>query len=127
MKILVFKEKHGDRYLKASTPEEIQESCLKVLRERFEDENDMWGYAPDGNLGDPPMLDDIIDSLPEPYKQLEKDKKKVYQRRYDEYRKDLHWYGRVKAELENPAGDAYKLLRWRADYQHEGFWIEGVK
>jgi hypothetical protein len=43
MKILVAQEKHGNRYFKASTPEELDVSCKKILSERLE-EKDYWYY-----------------------------------------------------------------------------------
>lgn len=35
MKIIVHRDKHGDFYYKASTPEEIEESSLKILKYNF--------------------------------------------------------------------------------------------
>jgi hypothetical protein len=43
MKILVAQEKHGNRYFKASTPEELDASCKKILSERLK-EKDYWYY-----------------------------------------------------------------------------------
>lgn len=41
MRILIAQEKHGNRYFKASTPEELDISCKKILKERLE-EKDYW-------------------------------------------------------------------------------------
>jgi len=48
MKILVAQEKHGNRYFKASTPEELDISCKKILSERLK-EKDYW-YWNDENF-----------------------------------------------------------------------------
>ena len=63
MKIIVLNGKHGDLYFKASTPEEIEESSLKILKYNF-------GYY----------------SYPEGFQD------------------------RVKKEMDNPSGKAWRLV-----------------
>ncbi len=125
MKILVFREKHGDRYFRASTPEEIQESCLKVLRERFEEE-EAWCYPPNEVRSVEPMSDEIIATLPEEYRKIENERKRVYEKDCKRFEQEKKWYEAVKLEVNIPVGLAYKLLRWRCGYQYEGFNFEEV-
>jgi len=76
--ILIFKEKHGDRYFDASTPEMKSAAFLKILRERFTS-----GYyyekpkSPERNLSreDKALLslsEEQLEALPAPLKETTK-------------------------------------------------------
>ena len=126
MKILVCYEKHGYRYLDASTPEALQKSALKILQERYED--GYGGYDPSDNIPKVPELTmDAVENLPELYKTIELDKYKTYQRDKRAYDRNLAWFNSLEKELIHPEGKAWNLLKYRTDYQYENVELKNVE
>ena len=124
MKIAVFTEKHGNRYMKASTDEELQESCLKVLRERMAD--GYWYYDPDEPTK-PVCSREDAEKLPDPFRETALEAWKIYDRKFRQYKKDEEWLKAARDEIENSKGWAAKLLGRRRDCEYEGFEIVKVE
>lgn len=122
MKILVLQGKHGDQFYKASTPEEIQESALKILRE-----NRHWYREPEKpkELG---FTKETINTLPESLQ--DKAEADLLRRERDMkiYDSQKSWYDRmVKADTENDGALAYKVISFRQDYEYESFYLANVQ
>jgi len=124
MRVIIVSEKHGDRYLKASTPEEIQASAYKILCERWEDD---WYLKPDG-----PEYYDVLPpeecaQLPAIYRVKEEEKMALNGKRKKNYMKEMKEWEAIKSEVESPAGRAFALLRRRGEYEYEGVEIVDVE
>lgn len=126
-KILIFKEKHSNRYFDASTVEAHSAACLKILKERLEE-----GYWYDP--GDPPDKEDIlseeqISSLPtEILKRAESERRKRYLRELANYEEEVKFVEDAKDAIANNKGRlAYKLLMWRRDGEYERFYEEELE
>lgn len=123
MKILVFTEKHGNRYMKASTQEELQESCLKVLRDRMDDG---WYYEPEEPY-QPTVSKEDAEKLPDPFRGMALENLVKYAKDRKFYEREKKWFETAKAEVKDPKGLAAKLLGWRAQAKYEGFEIVEVE
>ena len=123
MKILIFKEKHGTRYMKASTPEEIQESCLKILRERLK-----FGYYDLPECPEPPKIS-LEDgrNLPEMYKNSVEQEWKTYERNLKYYDRCAKCLEAAQKEVTSPMGLAKAILSGRIDHQYEWFEIRELE
>lgn len=126
-KILVAKEKHGDRYLNASTPEALAESAFKLLKERWE--MDYWYH-----LDDPPSSNEIlseeqISALPTTtLAASEAQKRANYLRRLHAYERQRDTYEAIKDCVENNKKDqAWSLLQRRSNYEYEQVTIETLE
>lgn len=124
MKILVFKEKHGDRYMKASTPEEVQESCLKVLRDRMEARLYCSPQAPQKPIYSKEEAEDI---LQEDYRKMALDSWRSYEKELKHYEAYKIWFDLATKEIKNPNGLASGLITRRDNYEYEGFEIVEVE
>lgn len=123
MKILVCYEKHGNRYLDASTPEKLGESALKVLKERW---NEGYFYYAPIKPEEPPVMD--LESIPEPFKEQAKNMLLDYNRALDRYTKELREYNYLKDVIENNKTDkAWKTLDWFGESDYERVSIENVE
>ena len=125
MKILVFREVCGDRYFRADTPEEIQQSCLQVLRERFIDsEGAIYRYSP--ITAEMPTIWPASETLTGEDLRLNEEKRKLYNQDYKRFELENRYYENVKKEIKNPEGKAFDLLSRRKNVKYEGFWISEV-
>src|SRR6478736_5758639 len=120
-KIIIFKEKHGDRHFDASTTKKVWAACLKILKERLDD--GYWYY-----VGTPPSADDIlteeqITQLPTENLQVEQSqKRKAYLRAQKSYEREVKFLEDAKQAVETGDGKiAYRLLLNRLDAEYEGF------
>lgn len=131
MKILIFKEKHGNRYFDASTVEAIDKACKKILRERL---NEGWyePYNPGKNIK---TLDEaIIAQLPAEYQEVEREKianKLAYEK---EFEKDKQFLAEVKECIESPIKInkngyclSYRLIYIRRYCAYENFELEDLE
>ena len=115
-KSIIFKEKHQERAFDASNDDLLAESCLLVLRERYE--NPAWNYKPRRNEL---ALDEIefIEFYDSEGRYLPKILKRYADRIYDQLHvravddgdPDWTWYEGVKALLALPQEEAvgYKI------------------
>lgn len=155
-KIVVFREKHSDRYLDASTPEATGWSFLKILKERVKD--GYWYYreyeAPALKLTAEQkdilaLTDEQINVLPPSTRNELASKKDRIARSEQVYlrRKKLEdeWFNAVDRILELPDEEAIKLTgedvpgKWgrgllvvevlyaRNDYEYEGYSFQEIE
>jgi hypothetical protein len=152
-KIVIFKEKHGDYYYDASTPEIFNKVALAVLRERFE--AGYWYYGPseltplsaeDQAIAD--LTDEQVEALPEALKETTATKRNRILRgvraRQAEYDRDKQWMDTLQELLALPVEEALvheievgnrgrkaltatSFITERADYQYEGFEVEELR
>lgn len=127
MKIIVAQEKHGDRYLNATTDEALAASCVKLLKERLEQG---W-YDP----GNPPEAKDVltpeqIDLLPtESLRIAEANKCRSYLKELKYWERDVEFEKQVKQIVQSDVVDAkqaWRLLQSR-NGEYEAVNIENVE
>lgn len=133
-KILIFNEKHGDRYFDASTDEKLHAACLKILRERVGPEG-YWQfinpvdwesewvqkYIEGWDIEDAEIETIAIESV---QKQVRAQRAKARQRRNEYLRADEQW-ARARVALEENDGEAaYQILQERDGGEYEDFTIE---
>ncbi len=123
--ILVFNEKHADRYFVVLNQQELESACWKILSERFHE--GCWYYAPEES--DKPKAPDYT---MEQAKQLKGEAQKAAIREVVSYNSKLRtWdreqnqYIRIKNAVESKdTKAAYELLKERGDYEYEGLSLE---
>lgn len=126
-RIIVFKEKHGNRYFDAATDEKLHAAALKVLRDRF---NIGWYYPP-ASLKEDPMakiaeLEEALkvlkdsDLIKQTKKKIEQTKREIMSRK----EQVLEWLTIQKALEESNGKLAYQVLNFRRDYEYEEFDFE---
>ena len=137
-RILVFREKHGNRYFPADTPEKTMYACLQILTERHGPDAD-WGSAQS-------YIDSLKEYAPDqPEMPLEEAEKLPYTNirdhvveQWKKYKKDIEGrseeirsYRAIKKAIEDK--DPYLALQavWnRRDMEYEKIdfeWMEDVK
>lgn len=122
-RIIIFSEKHGDRYFSAKTIEDIGAVCLKVARERIKD--GYWYDTTPYYGKSPEVTQEEIDALPDGalknrlQKEIElyNDRKNREDRKFDRLRK------LVSAVKEGDEKAARMLIDERKDYEYEGYEI----
>ena len=130
--ILVFREKHGNRYFHVPTENHLYAACLSVLKDRFEDD---WYYDPYREKRDswdpepPQMTTEEIENLPEGSIRVAARQQHSKYAEWARERDDGHKeYVRIKEAVENRDGmEAYAILRSRSDGEYEGFTIERLE
>jgi hypothetical protein len=127
MKIIIFHEKHGDRYFDASTQDKINAACHKIVLERLDDKRyslkpSLWSVA------EPELTRDQVENLPngsvrrEAERQWKEWENYEYNKRAEE--QDISALKRIQA------GDkelAYKFLHSRRHNEYERFTIKEVE
>jgi hypothetical protein len=125
-RIIIFKEKHGDRYFDASTPELLHKACLKIFKERLA-EGWYEGYAyPE--LQKPTMT--IQESLTH-----DKKIQAVVEDQWREYNnvlRGINKQAQEKAYIEKVVAEdsgekAHKFLNHRSHYEYESYEIENLE
>ena len=121
-KIIIFKEKHGDKIYFISTKEDLYNVSLYVLKERLENGYiSDWGECPLDNIDF--NLDDI-DALPKSLQDEAMKKLKYHNEKINSYEHNNKIYDlTLKAINENDGKLAYKVLNYRIDYNYEEFEI----
>lgn len=121
-RILIAKEKHGDRYFDASTEELRNKAAFHLLSERFKE-----GYWYEWmNKAKEPSKKDIlsqeeIDKLPEPYKKQATAKLKQYTKDRIRWVQNKNHYDYLKKVVEEKlVNKAYSVLIYFADGEYEG-------
>jgi len=122
-RILIFKEKHGDRYFLVSTEEEMKLICKKIFEER---DAQGW-YSWQVNQKEPvkPDFEEAsIENLPKSMKDDATKKWKDYKRElsnFKELQENLELYKRAK---EGDATACYYFLDEQRDGEYEGYSFE---
>jgi hypothetical protein len=137
MQIIIAREKHGDYYLDASTPEQWARSALKLLTDRWKE-----GYyyhepkepkEPEGLL---PREE--IEALPEPYKREAGLLFNRHIRNRRSYKEEKRLYDEIKYIVETQDTGmityrngrveprAWRILDDRGDHEYEGVELEDV-
>lgn len=155
--ILVFREKHDNRYFDASTDEAIAKACVKVFRERM---GDGYWYYREHEKAELPLTadeksvllltDEQLEVLPQAMRNQIGEKRVKIKRRQKAYlrAKELEdsWYTAAEKLMEGTYEDAAKLttegledwgrrvkpLAWavleaRNDGEYEGFHFETLE
>lgn len=125
--ILVAREKHGNRYFDASTPELLAKSAFKLLKERWEDE--YWYYLDDPPDGKDILSEEQIVALPtEGLQSAESKKRTDYLRELRNWQSDEREYLAIQDCVENNCfNKAWKLLNGRSDYEYESVELETLE
>lgn len=131
MKIIIFKEKHGNRYFDASTPQALDNACRKILKERLK-----YGWY---NVQQPPPPNNLltieeIAKLPEKYKNQERRILLKWEETLESYQKEKQWLDDLKKLLETPEDlsnkkipESYHFLRDREHWEYEGMTIRELE
>ncbi len=126
--LLVFREKHGNRYFLVPTIKELYAAALKVITERFEEE---WFYEPDPIEITP--SDDLTKADLEriaKYSYGEEFVKayKSYTEQKAEYDRDLAEYRRLEQAVKDEDGRmAWAILQERKDWEYENYSLESLE
>lgn len=130
-KILIFKEKYGDRYFDASTPEARDAACFKILSERF---NDSWYDWMDEDMeevddGDKILTEEQIDALPTQVLRLSEAKRREkHLRAVRIWQENKDIYAKIKDCVENKnISAAYKILLCQSDGEYECLELENLE
>lgn len=122
-KIIMFEEKHTNRYFEYNSVEKFYKIFLKIFNERYEQ-----GWFKYGEVNKPKSLKMSVEEInalkDEDVKKIAQDKYDEYQRelkQYEQYRKFNETVERVSKEQDAPA--AYSILRGRNGYEYEKFEI----
>ena len=111
-KIVVFKEKHGDRYFDASTPELTRRALLRVFRDRAGE-----GYwyerpaMPDLSRSNDylKISDDVLVTLPATLQREVKTARRVVANAKLEYEENMKWYDNLMHVISLPDDEAIAL------------------
>jgi len=125
-RILVFMEKHGNRYFLAETKEQVYDACLKILKERA------WMFVepeePDLiSLPTEPIDfgDDVVNELKAALIDIVQKSKRVNEQKLRDYKERLHEYKLVQAALKEESGDlAWAVISERHDCEYEDYEFE---
>ena len=145
-KIVVFREKHGERYFDATDPVELNKVFLEIMRERMELG---WYFAPDPDYPvewtEAMELDEAtIEVLPDSIKSQVNKLRKAYKKAEAENAKEQRWWELANELLDMPQEKAEThfhewtirlstglkkkrmlmatgLMDYRSDCEYEGF------
>lgn len=128
--IIVFNEKHGNRYYIANNPDEFGRVFLTVLEERFHQKywyNWMKGYK-DTSLVIPKFTEEDINSLPESVQEMTESMRRelsFYKKGLREQKETRENYLNIeKAIVTRDTYLAYQMIREVSSGEYEGFEIE---
>lgn len=121
--IIIFKEKHGDRYFRFNSFEAVQETALSILKDRM----DLYIYEPD------PV--DPIDFTEEDIKNYPESLKKEAYTKFRNYVRGKEWFDTInddyllgKYALANKDGKvAWNVIRNRQDHEYENYHLENFE
>jgi hypothetical protein len=122
--LVVFREKHGERFFHVKSEEEFGKACLKVLRERF---TGGWYGSREEVEREKPKPPEIADEeaiakLPGQLREFAAGKMKSYKKSLFEWERNSMMLGMAAAAAKD--GDqkmAAKVIEWRRDYEYEGY------
>lgn len=143
--IVIFKEKHGDRYFDASTDELLDRALLSVLRERYAEgllggDGSNAHYVVEKYEQDEVamMTDEEVEALPASLQQDANRKRRGYQNALREYEAEKSERADIEKLCTLPFEDALRLrykknslvltiARSRNEYEYEGWTIERLE
>lgn len=109
-RILVFREKHGNRYFLAETKEQVYDACLKILKERA------WMFA---EPKEPELEDEHQDMVFEPGSIFEKTQVDIIKRNQNKilaYNETMNQYKLVRFAVDQNNGRiAWRVINDRYD------------
>jgi hypothetical protein len=122
--IIVFKEKHGDRYFRFDTLAAVQATALSVLKDRVD-----VGYIYKPNPVDPiGFTEEDIKNYPDALKVEAYTKFRNYVRQKEWFDIVNEDYNLSKYALFNNDGKvAWNVIRNRQDYEYESYYLENFE
>jgi len=123
--LLVFKEKHGERYFYIPDDKALFAVALKIVSERFEE-----GYwYPEPGVEDKPAAPDYtkeqIATLPESMQKTATATLAAYERSLREYNGLVDEFKRIEKAVEEKDGQAaWQIIRERQRAEYEGYDLE---
>jgi len=124
-RLIVFREKHGDRIFRVETDEKLWAVALKVLKER--DAEDYWYEEPEVPEKPTSLLltNEQIATLSEGARDVVKQDQEQYERNLREHRTNMARYQRLRQAIDLGDGRlALRVLGERKDYEYEGWDFE---
>jgi hypothetical protein len=119
--LIVFKEKHGNRYFRLASKEDLSGAALTILKERLKN---IYIYKSKGPVELDFTIDDV-ENMPPSLKESAMSKLKDYNRRISEAEKDNEDYYLSQYAIENNDGEiAWYVLMCRVDYEYEGYSLQ---
>lgn len=121
--LLVFKEKHGERYFYIPDDAALFGACLKVVTERLEQD---WYPEPDGVVPKAPdFTREQIATLPESMRAEATAKLRAYDRDVEAFNEELADFAKIKKAVDEKNGRlAWGIIRDRARAEYEGYDLE---
>jgi hypothetical protein len=122
--LLVFKEKHGERYFNIPDDTALFAACLKVVSERLKEE--CWYLEPDGEVPKTPdFTREQIASMPESMRADAEKKLAAYIREMQEFNEEIADFAKIKEAVESRDGRAaWQIVCDRGRYEYEGYSLE---
>jgi len=121
--VLVFKEKHGDRYFHVPDDAALFAAALSVLTERKKE--GYWYYKPEKKPEPPDVTEEQVATLPKSVQVNATVKIRAYKdalRRYEEEVEDFEEIERAVREKDGRA--AWQILSDHGDGEYEGYDLE---
>lgn len=124
-RILIVKEKHGDRYFVINSRADLHRAALKIVKERYD--HGYWYHAPKRkeDIAKPAYSKKEIEQLKGAAKEAALAELRRYERELKYHKIAEEQYALALAAVkENDGEAAYELLDWRRDCEYEGFELE---
>jgi hypothetical protein len=119
--LLVFEEKHGNRYFYIPDDKTLAAAALKVLTERYEE--GYWYYEPGEKPKAPDFTKEQITTLPESMRPAAEKKLREYEAACRQYATEVEDYERIVKAVKTKDGK----LAWKALYDRQDGEYERVK
>lgn len=125
--LLIFDEKHSNRYFLCKDQEAVGRACLIILAERIDP---AYGYiqhpGPESDLRlEPELTKEEIEKLPEKYRKKELATVQTNARERRDWAEAVELFENAHKAVANKDGNlAYMILNDRSDYEYEGFSFE---
>jgi hypothetical protein len=121
-RILVFMEKHGNRYFLAETKEQVYDACLKILKERA------WMFV---EPKEPELEDEHQDMVFEPGSIFEKTQVDIIKRNQNKilaYNETMNQYKLARFAVDQNNGRiAWRVINDRYDHEYERYDFEHLE
>jgi hypothetical protein len=125
-KLLVFKEKHGQRYFYVHNDKALFKAALKILTERAKE--GYWYYKPEEPPKAPDFTKEQIATLPESMRADATKKLQQYTDACRRYDAEVEDYNEIQEALKTKNGKlAWQCLRNRSDGEYEGCSLERIE
>lgn len=121
--LLVFKEKHGERYFHVADDDAVYRVALHVLIGRQKE--GYWYGAPTRVPKPPDVTAEGVEQLPESLRGPARRMLLTYKKELAEFTARTEEYARIQGAITDRNGkDAWDILMARGDYEYEGFSLE---